>query len=238
VAARETYFLRLSFIVMSCFVSLGLLAHVSLVEPQATSEDSKVPRRFPPRKLDELRGKAEEYGAEPPTLSEAGEPSVPPKVAGCECRPPGELWCKKELTGFKPGAFTHPQLEDFARSVATLTKLNDPSAQRTIFRVIKIVGQTDGLENPGICCWRDLVKFENECSSIMPEASPNLSLNERLLGLARACVTRKALERKFRDSLLLLPKDWPTYAEDIETGGLVGGQHRKATVEIWIKDGC
>lgn len=251
---RETYFRWLCLVVMSCFMPLAFSAQAFPVEPPATSDNSKgALRRHPTLGEKELKEKAEAYGAKPPTPSEdaakpptpseeAEKPQKPPAgVAGCECRPPRELWCKKELTGFEPGAFTHIQLESFAHSVTTdLLKLKDQSKERTILRFIRLVGQTDGLENPGICCWWKLVKVENECTSIMPEASPDLPLDERLLGLARACVTRKALEREFRDQLLApsKEKDWPIYSEDIETGRLIGGQYRKVTVEIWVKDGC
>lgn len=245
VLTREAYCYQPILGAVLCFVLF--LVYAFPLEPLVMSNGSEEdPRRRPRQRKSDLEIKGEkEYGARPPESSEPEEQLKPPATfPAAVCKPPDpksvdhpdHYLC--ELKGFQPGAFTHPQLDVFAHSVAETLKKGNSSKQSNFLRRIQIVGQTDGLENPGICCWRDLVKFENECSSEAPQATPDLKLDENLLGEARACVTRKALERSFRDSLLLFPEDWPTIAVDILPGGPIGPEHRKSTVRIWIKDGA
>ncbi|HEX4960235.1 MAG TPA: hypothetical protein VF173_05315 [Thermoanaerobaculia bacterium] len=137
-----------------------------------------------------------------------------------------------------PGAFIHPNIKDFVRISLMLFRLQENINHPPVFRLIKTTGHTDGLENKGVCCWRDLVKAEKECAFVVPGVKPNSRLFEKELGLARACVARSALERALHDEFPIPPEDWRLNAEDIETGGSSGDPYRKVTLEIWIKDGC
>jgi hypothetical protein len=232
---------------LCCSLALALLAPAfgqNSSGPSSRPRSSQDLGRNPTLPTDELQEKLQNDGLQSPKglPKKNPAPSDDSNKGGrfqpeCRCEPTDEVYCRLELTGFEPGHFSHPDLPHFAHKVGTLIRLHESSRRPLLLRLVKTTGQTDGLENNGVCCWGHVWQIEDECRGIA-SAAPNDLLYEEELGKARECLVRKAIEQLLQDPLPIIPQDWQRSTFDIRTGGADGPRHRKVDVEMWIKEAC
>ncbi len=170
-------------------------------------------------------------GASGDDLDDPGPPpdstSGLPLQRDCSCVAAGLQICEFTLSGYEPGAYHHPGVAYFSRSVTSFLERPVPKGKFNHIRKISIVGRTDGIRYRGGLFWKDVPYY---CRN-----GRIGELSERDLGVTRYCIVQEAISKKFGQNVPIAKLKWITTTDDVPDGGTSGYQERRVDVKMYLR---